>query len=140
MKKSSKASTNSDEARRVRRTWAETEEELRTALRVLKESGTAVSISAVASAVGVTPGLIHNKYPAVAEEIRSATGRTASMRLTGIQQQLREALARNVELRQENSELLKEVRDLASVNESLRQQLAISEATSAGKVVRLSRK
>jgi transposase-like protein len=140
MKKHKRPVAHKDDDRRARRTHAETEEELRAALRTLKETGEAVNISAVAAAVGVTPGLIHNKYQTVAQEIRDATGRTTSVRLTDVQQQLKEALERNAELRQENTDLLREVRELASVNESLRQQLAVATAVDSGKVVRLPKR
>jgi AcrR family transcriptional regulator len=139
MKKSRQPSTGTENATpRARRTRLETQAELMAALRILKEGGDAISISAVATAVGVTPGLIHNKYPTVAEAIRLAAGRATAVRLTDAQEQLQEALKRNAELRQENLELLTELRELASVNEGLRQQLAISAAVGTGKVVRLS--
>ncbi|MFC3148345.1 TetR family transcriptional regulator [Piscinibacterium candidicorallinum] len=137
MSRTSKSPGKQEGITRPRRDRGETTKDLQRALQGLQEAGARVSISAVAAAVGVTPGLIHNKYPAVAEAIRLASGRTVKARLTDLQQQLQEALARNAELRKENAELLHEVRDLASVNESIRQQLAVARATATGKVVRI---
>lgn len=48
------------------------------ALEVLQRDQHKISISAVARKAGVTPALIHNTYPDVAERIRAVSGRDAS--------------------------------------------------------------
>lgn len=96
-----------------------------------------VSIAAVAREAGVSASLIHNRYPDVAVAVRALSGREkrddiAQLRAVLIKER---AMAKN--LREENSALLADLRTLASVNETLRQELALQKATGAPNVVEL---
>lgn len=76
-----------------------------------------LSISTVAREVGVSPSLLHNHYPALAEEIRTKQGASSREKLGAKQDDLgleREKVRR---LRQEIDELKAQVAKLASINE-----------------------
>ncbi|MGR4870005.1 TetR family transcriptional regulator [Variovorax sp. LARHSF232] len=104
--------------------------------RVCRTDGTP-TITAVAREVGVSAALIHNRYPDVAATIRTLSGREKRDDVA----QLRAALVKEQEiarsLRDENGALLADLRALASVNETLRQELALREAAEAPNVVPL---
>lgn len=104
--------------------------------RVCRSDG-APTIAAVAREVGVTPGLIHNRYPDVASTIRSLAGKQKRDEIAGLTAALQEERKKCSQLRVENGELFADVRALASVNEGLRRQLAIEQAKSAANVVAL---
>jgi len=112
-------------------------EALQAAILKVKNKGQKLTISAVAAEVGVTPGLIHNTYPDVAEAIRTQVGR-------GIRQQRDETLAELAEarkqcrkLREERDAAVADLARIASINETLRDQLATLKAISDGKVTML---
>jgi AcrR family transcriptional regulator len=109
-----------------------TARDLKAGLLHLLQSMEKVSIGAVARKAGVTPALIHNKYPDVAEEIRRATGRSTRAQYYEKHQLLVAERGRNRELRAERDALLQEVRDLASENEALRREFVIQRAMAAG--------
>ena len=94
--------------------------------RVCRTDGSA-TITAVAREVGVTPALIHNRYPDVASTIRGLAGRHKRDEMTALKSALEEERRKCGQLRAENGELFAELRKLASVNEGLRQQLAIEQ-------------
>lgn len=76
-----------------------------------------LSISAVAREVGVSPSLLHNHYPALAEEIRTKQGASSRKKLEAKHDDLgleREKVRR---LRQEIDELKTQLAKLASINE-----------------------
>lgn len=104
--------------------------------RVCRTDGTP-TITAVAREVGVTPALIHNRYPDVADAIRTLAGKIKRDEVTAAKEALEEERVRNRRLREENADLLAHARALASVNESLRRQLTIEQAKAARKVVTL---
>ena len=95
------------------------------------------TIAAVAREVGVTPGLIHNRYPDVAATIRNLAGKHKRDEIAALTAALEEERGKCSKLRAENGDLFTELRALASVNEALRRQLAIEQARSAGNVVTL---
>lgn len=103
-------------------------------LRVLNK-GQKLTISAVATEAGVTPGLIHNTYPDVAEAIRAQVGRGTRQQRDANLAELAEAKKRMRELRVERDSALADVRKLASLNETLRTDLATLRALSSGNVV-----
>jgi len=80
---------------------------------------TKVSIASVAREAGVSTALIHNHYPKVAEDIRTAVGRSSRTQRDAKHEELKTAQGRNKELRREIEELKLLVRNLASENEML---------------------
>jgi len=108
---------------------------LKEAFQRLLLTGETVTITAVAKEVGVTPGLIHNKYADVAEKIRKQAGKASRDQRDDKHRQLVEAKETIRELRQANGALLAEVRILASKNEALRRQLAEALAVAGSKNV-----
>lgn len=80
---------------------------------------TKLSVSAVAREAGVTPALIHNHYPAVAEAIRTKLAKSSRQQRDHKQNELKEALERNRELRRQLSDAEECIAKLASINEVL---------------------
>jgi AcrR family transcriptional regulator len=80
---------------------------------------TKVSIASVAREAGVSTALIHNHYPKVAEDIRTAVGRCSRTQRDAKHEELKTAQGRNKELRQEIEQLTLLVKNLASENEML---------------------
>ena len=107
--------------------------------RVCRTGGSA-TIAAVAREVGVTPALIHNRYPDVASTIRSLAGRDKRDAMAALKSALEEERRKCAQLRAENGELFAELRALASVNEGLRRQLAIEQDRNAARVAPLHRR
>lgn len=99
----------------------------------------AVSISAVAREAGVTPALIHNHYPAVAEAIRAAQGKATRVERDKKHDQLKKLRARIRDLDRELEEVREQRRRLVSINENLLQELEVLRVAAANsKVVPLS--
>ncbi|MCF5775818.1 TetR family transcriptional regulator [Pseudomonas poae] len=99
-----------------------------------------LSIASVARAVGVTPGLIHNTYPAVAEKIRNLTGKSVRAQRDSKHQALMNEKEKNRALRTENDQLLEELARIASVNQRLLFEMAELKGVTSGKVVALTHK
>lgn len=78
-----------------------------------------LNISTVAKEAGVTPALIHNHYPDIAEEIREKQGRTSRAQRDAKHSELLTEREKNRTLRAELSELRAQVAKLASINEVL---------------------
>ncbi|MET3479465.1 TetR family transcriptional regulator [Variovorax atrisoli] len=78
-----------------------------------------LSVSSVAREAGVTPALIHNHYPAIAEEIRVKLG--ASSRQVRDESRAKEKAQRekNAQLRSQIRTLEVRIAQLASINELL---------------------
>lgn len=117
------------------RSRKQTEKRLREAIEQLQNSGTKVSISAVAKAAEVTPALIHNTYPDIAERIRGFVGKSTRLQRDAKHEALVKEKERNRELRAEVERLRLEAAKLASINLTLLTKLAVYEAASEGKVV-----
>lgn len=117
-----------------------TREALLSAMRRVQERGEKLSISAVAAEVGVTPGLVHNTYPDIAEGIRAHAGRAVRQRLGAKASELAESKVRLNELRRELNFARADIAKLASLNETLRGEIAVLRAAVEGKVVALSSK
>ncbi|MBI6605171.1 TetR family transcriptional regulator [Pseudomonas sp. S4_EA_1b] len=94
-----------------------------------------ISIASVARAAGVTPGLIHNTYPAVAERIRTLMGKSVRAQRDSKHQALMVEKEKNRALRAENEQLLEELARLASVNQVLILEMAHLKGVVDGKVV-----
>lgn len=97
-----------------------------------------LTISSVARAAGVTPGLIHNTYPAVAERIRGLVGKSVRAQRDSKHQALMKEKELNKALRADNSQLLEEIARLASVNQRLLLELAQLKGVAKGKIVELA--
>ena len=126
--------SNESTALRSRR---ETERRLTVALDRLQVLGDKVSISAVAKAADVTPALIHNTYPDIAERIRGVIGKSTRLQRDAKHDALAKERGRNRELRSEVERLRLDMARLASINLTLLGKLAVVEETSKGKVVAL---
>ncbi len=78
-----------------------------------------LSIKAVAEEAQVSPALIHNKYPELADDIRARLATTALKKQKVAQDHSKLTATRNKELRQEITTLKEELRKLASINANL---------------------
>jgi len=78
-----------------------------------------VSITSVAREAGVTPALIHNHYPDIAEKIRGTQARSSRVQRDAKHAELRAEREKNRLLRSEVAELRSQVAKLASINEVL---------------------
>lgn len=117
------------------RSRSKTLEALYKAIDSLVEGNEKISIASVARAVRVTPGLIHNTYPAVAERIRIITGKSVRTQRDSKHQALMAEKEKNRVLRAENTQLLEELARTASLNQRLLFEMAELKATNSGKVV-----
>jgi AcrR family transcriptional regulator len=118
-----------------RRSREKTREELQLAMLRVKNKGLKLSISAVAAEAGVSAGLIHNTYPDIAEEIREKIGRATRQQRDAKAADLKEARAKLKALREELDAAVADVARLASINETLRHEVATLRAATSGKVV-----
>ncbi|MCA8102935.1 coiled-coil domain-containing protein [Burkholderia contaminans] len=134
-----RAGTATDEAQAGsaprRRSRAKTREELQLAIRRVTNKGLKLSISAVATEAGVSAGLVHNTYPDIAEEIRAQVGRGTRQQRDAKAAEVKEVRARLKTLRTERDAALTDVARLASINETLRQEVAMLRAAASGKMV-----
>lgn len=99
-----------------------------------------LSIASVARAAGVTPALIHNTYPAVAERIRTLVGKSVRAQRDTKHLALVSEREKNRALRAENDQLLAELAKVASVNQRLMFEVAELRALSNEKVISLTSK
>jgi predicted RNase H-like nuclease (RuvC/YqgF family) len=107
---------------------------LRLAIRRFEKKGLTLSISAIASEIGVTPSLIHNTYPVIAEEIRIKTGRTARQQRDAKAEELDKAQDRIRDLTKKLEDSRADNAKLASINETLRDEIATLRGRLSGKV------
>lgn len=117
------------------RSRKQTEKRLREAIDQLQHSGDKVSISAVAKVAEVTPALIHNTYPDIAERIRGVVGKSTRLQRDAKHEALVKEKKRNHELRAEVERLRLDAAKLASINLTLLSKLAVYEEIGNGKVV-----
>lgn len=109
-------------------------------INALVEGNEKISIAAVARAAGITPSLIHNTYPAVAERIRILMGKSVRALRDSKHQALMAEKEKNRMLRTENAQLLEELARIASVNQRLLFEIAELKAVGSGEVVTISSK
>ena len=112
-----------------------TVDEIQQAIARLQANQSKVSISSVAKAAGITPALIHNTYPDLAEKIRGLVGKA-----TRTQRDVKhDALIRereiNRSLRDELAGTRADLAKLASINQVLVNEVAVLKGMAAGKVV-----
>lgn len=117
-----------------RRSREKTREELRLALLRVKNKGLKLSISAVAAEAGVSAGLIHNTYPDIAEEIRALVGRKIRQQRDDMAKELADAKKRMRELREDLASAEADLAKMASINETLRTELATLRAIATSNV------
>ncbi|AOK02893.1 TetR family transcriptional regulator [Burkholderia vietnamiensis] len=106
----------------------------RAILRV-KNKGLKLSISAVAVEAGVSAGLVHNTYPDIAEEIRAQVGRDTRRQRDAKAVEVKKVRKQLKTLRAERDAALADIARLASINETLRQEVAMLQAAVSGKIV-----
>ncbi|QMI48999.1 TetR family transcriptional regulator [Burkholderia sp. MBR-1] len=117
-----------------RRSRAKTREELQLAMLRVKKKGLRLSISAVATEAGVSAGLVHNTYPDIAEEIRAQVGRGTRQQRDAKVAEVKAVRERLKAMRTERDAALADVARLASINETLRQEIAMLRAAASGKM------
>jgi len=105
------------------------------ALARLQRAEAVPTITALAVEVGVTPALIHNRYPDVAKEVRRLSGREPGASEDSLKAALKREQETARDLRAENLDLRKQLQAMASGNEALRQEVSILHATGHAKVV-----
>ena len=113
---------------------AKTEIALQLAIERINNSGSKLSIAAVAAEVGVTPGLIHNTYPDIADEVRKQTGRTVRQQRDAKIAELAKVRATLKEIRKELRAAHGDLDKLVSINETLRAEITRLKAQATGKV------
>lgn len=99
-----------------------------------------ITIASVARAANVTPGLVHNTYPAVAERIRTLMGKSVRAQRDSKHQALMNEKEKNKALRAENEQLMTELARLASINQRLIFEVAELKALASGKLTAMNSK
>jgi len=112
-----------------------TEKKLRLSLhRILSGRPTVISksrklsIASVAQEAGVSSALIHNRYPNIADEIRSKCGRAYKTRVVDKVNEVSKLRQTNRELRAELKLYKDQLRNLASINLAQEHRLRVLEA------------
>ena len=116
-----------------RKTAAARERDLRLAMLRIERGraqtkATRLSIASVAREAGVSPALIHNHYPGIADAIRKMQGRSSSQQRDTQHEQLKAERAKARALRRDVEQLRADVERLASINEVLLAENAILKA------------
>jgi predicted RNase H-like nuclease (RuvC/YqgF family) len=96
-----------------------------------------LTIAGVARGASVTPALIHNVYPDLAERIRGLAGKSTRAQRDTKHRALLDLRKANKDLRSENDALSADNRKLASLNLALASELEALKARSATNVVAL---
>ena len=117
------------------RSRKKTVDEIQLAIAQVQADQGKVSISAVAKLAGVTPALIHNTYPDLAEKFRGLVGKATRTQRDAKHDALVREREVNRALRQELAESRVDLAKLASVNQVLLNELALLKGMATGKVV-----
>ena len=110
--------------------------QLNLALIRVQRRGEKVTLKAVADEAKVSPPLINNRYPDFAEQVRAVTGKAIRQQRNEKAELLVKEREKNRKLRELVDSQLVEITKLASVNESLRTEMALLKAIADGKVAR----
>ena len=110
--------------------------QLNLALIRVQRRGEKVTLKAVADEARVSPPLINNRYPDFAEQVRAVTGKAIRQQRNEKAELLVKEREKNRKLRELVDSQLVEITKLASVNESLRTEMALLKAIAEGKVAR----
>jgi len=128
-----------------RKTGEVRKKELRLAISRIKRGRavtkeTKLTISSVAREAGVSPALIHNCHPAIAELIRAAGGRASRAQRDAKHDRLKVEQEKNRVLRAENKTMREQIAMLASINEVLQaENLELRARSHAQNVVEMGR-
>jgi AcrR family transcriptional regulator len=127
----------------TRKTAETREKDLRLAMFRIKRGrshtgATRVTIAGVAREAGVSPALIHNHYPTIADAIRVEQGRDSRAQRDAKHDDLKKERERGRELRQEVADLRAAVARLSSINEVLMAKNEALRSTFDQKVVALN--
>ena len=117
------------------RSRKKTVDEIQQAIAQVQAGQSKVSISAVAKLAGVTPALIHNTYPDLAEKIRGLVGKATRTQRDAKHDALVREREVNRALRQELAEARADLAKLASVNQVLLNEVALLKGMATGHVV-----
>ena len=117
------------------RSRKKTVDEIQNAIEQLQAGQGKVSISAVAKVAGITPSLIHNTYPDLAEKIRGLVGKTTRAQRDSKHDELVREREVNRSLRQELAQTRADLAKLASINQVLLNEVALLKGMATGKVV-----
>ena len=117
------------------RSRKKTADEIQLAITRVQAGQCKISISTVAKLAGVTPALIHNTYPDLAEKIRGLVGKSTRTQRDAKHDALVLERETNRALRQELAESRATVAKLASVNQVLLNEVALQKGIATGKVV-----
>ncbi len=109
---------------------------LNLALIRVQRRGEKVTLKAVADEARVSPPLINNRYPDFAEQVRAVTGKAIRQQKSEKAELLVKEREKNRKLRELVNSQLVEITKLASVNETLRTEMALLKAIADGKVAR----
>lgn len=110
--------------------------QLNLALFRVQRRGEKVTLKAVADEAKVSPPLINNRYPDFAEQVRAVTGKAIRQQRNEKAELLVKEREKNRKLRELVDSQLVEITKLASVNETLRTEMALLKAIADGKVAR----
>ncbi len=110
--------------------------QLNLALIRVQRRGEKVTLKAVADEAKVSPPLINNRYPDFAEQVRAVTGKAIRQQRNEKAELLMKEREKNRKLRELVDSQLVEITKLASVNETLRTEMALLKAIANGKVAR----
>ena len=110
--------------------------QLNLALIRVQRRGEKVTLKAVADEAKVSPPLINNRYPDFAEQVRAVTGKAIRQQRNEKAELLVKEREKNRKLRELVDSQLVEITKLASVNETLRTEMALLKAIAEGKVAR----
>lgn len=110
--------------------------QLNLALIRVQRRGEKVTLKAVADEAKVSPPLINNRYPDFAEQVRAVTGKAIRQQRNEKAELLVKEREKNRKLRELVDSQLEEITRLASVNETLRTEMALLKAIAEGKVAR----
>lgn len=117
------------------RSRKKTVDEIQQAIAQVQTGHSKVSISAVAKLAGVTPALIHNTYPDLAEKIRGLVGKATRSQRDAKHDALIREREINRALRQDLAESRADLAKLASINQVLVNEVALLRGMATGKVV-----
>lgn len=117
------------------RSRKKTIDEILRAIEELQTGRGKVSISAVAKMAGITPALIHNTYPDLAEKIRSLVGKATRIQRDATRDELVREREINRSLRRELAQTRADLAKLASINQMVLNEVALLNGMATGKVV-----
>ena len=115
------------------RSRKKTVDEIQRAIVQLQADQGKLSISAVAKLAEVTPGLIHNTYPDLAEKIRGLVGKATRAQRDAKHDALVHEREVNRALRQELAETRADLSKLASINQVLVHEVALLKGMATGR-------